>query len=80
MATFEEMELLARIGVPPADIIRAATLNPARSLRRDADLGSIQTGKVGDLVLFRGNPLENMAHIRSPWLVVRRGEVILKRD
>lgn len=80
MATFEEMELLARIGVPSADVLRAATLHPARSMKREADLGSIQTGKVGDLVLFRGDPLENMGHVRSPWLVVQRGEVIHKRD
>jgi hypothetical protein len=80
MATFEEMELLARIGVPPADVLRAATLNAARVVGRDAELGSIETGKAGDLVLFRGNPLENMRHIRLPWLVVQRGDVIYKRD
>jgi hypothetical protein len=39
MATFEEMELLARIGVPSADILRAATLHAARAMKRDADLG-----------------------------------------
>jgi len=80
MATFDDMELLARIGVPSADVLRAATLYPARSMKREADLGSIETGKVGDVVLFRGDPLENMGHVRSPWLVVQRGEVIHKRD
>ena len=80
MVTFEEMELLARVGVPPADILRAATLNAARAVKREADLGSIETGKVGDLVLFRGNPIEDIRRVRAPFLVVRKGEVILRRD
>jgi hypothetical protein len=80
MATFEEMELLARVGVPSVDILRAATLHAARAVKRDADLGSLEKGKVGDVVLFSGNPLEHIGHLRSPWLVVQRGEVIFKRD
>jgi imidazolonepropionase-like amidohydrolase len=74
------MELLARVGVPPADILRAATLNAARAVKREADLGSIETGKVGDLVLFRENPIEDIRRVRAPFLVVRKGEIILRRE
>ena len=78
--TFEELDIFARIGVPPADILRAATLSAARAVGRDGDLVSLKQGKVGDVVLFRENLLEKIARLRLPWLVMQRGEVIYERD
>ena len=59
-----ECELLANAGVPPLDIIVAATANGARALRQSADRGSIQPGKRANLLLLRANPGEDIRNLR----------------
>jgi hypothetical protein len=71
--TVREMELLVRIGVPPADVLRAATLHPAQWLKRDQEIGSLEVGRRADLVLVGADPLVDMTTLRSPVLVVQAG-------
>ena len=52
-----ELELLARAGLTPVQVIQAATLNGARALRKDEELGSIEAGKLADLVILNASPL-----------------------
>lgn len=54
-----EFELLQEAGFHPLEVIRAATLNGAELIGRDADLGTIAKGKLADLVIIGENPLEN---------------------
>jgi adenine deaminase len=44
----------------PLDVLRTGTINPARALGLDKDLGSIEPGKLADLVVLDDNPLENI--------------------
>jgi imidazolonepropionase-like amidohydrolase len=78
--TVREMELLVAIGVPPADVLRAATVHPARWLKRDQEIGSLQVGRRADLVLVRADPLRDMTALRSPVLVVQAGTVRRRPD
>jgi imidazolonepropionase-like amidohydrolase len=55
-AVHREMELLAAAGIAPIDVIRIATLNAAAFLGRAHDLGSIEEGKIADLVLLGADP------------------------
>jgi imidazolonepropionase-like amidohydrolase len=73
--TIREMELLVAIGVPPADVLRAATVHPARWLKRDHEIGSLEVGRRADLVLAGADPLRDMTALRSPVLVVQVGTV-----
>lgn len=57
--TIEELELLREAGFHPLEVIRAATLNGAELLGADADIGSIEPGKLADLVVLADNPLAN---------------------
>lgn len=55
-----EMELLREAGFHPLEIIRAATLKGAELLQMDKDIGTIEVGKLADIVLVEKNPLENL--------------------
>jgi imidazolonepropionase-like amidohydrolase len=52
-----ELELLAQAGLTPIQVLQAATINAARALRKDGELGSIEAGKLADLVILSSNPL-----------------------
>ncbi|HEV2447590.1 MAG TPA: amidohydrolase family protein [Candidatus Sulfopaludibacter sp.] len=59
-----ECELLADAGVPPLDVIVAATSNGARALHQDDERGAIQPGKRADLLLLPANPGEDIRNLR----------------
>ncbi|HEX5714697.1 MAG TPA: amidohydrolase family protein [Thermoanaerobaculia bacterium] len=54
-----EMELLQEAGFHPLEVVRAATLLGAEALGRAGELGSVEPGKLADLVVVAENPLEN---------------------
>jgi imidazolonepropionase-like amidohydrolase len=74
-ALHRELELYAEAGIPNADVLRIATLNAARVLGREQDLGTIEAGKLADFVLVDGNPLERMSDIRRIVTIVKDGKV-----
>lgn len=70
----EEMAMFARAGVPAPDILRAATIVPARFCAVDDRLGTVEVGKVASLALVRGNPLDDITHAAEIEAVFLRGE------
>ena len=68
-----EMELLVESGLSPAEVIVAATMENARYFRIADRLGSIEKGKIADLVLVKGNPLENISNVRNISRVMLNG-------
>ena len=71
----EEMHLLELGGIEPVEIIKMGTLNAARMMKVDKDLGSIQVGKIADLVLLEKNPLETIRNSLSIAVVIKNGKV-----
>ena len=59
-----ECELLAEAGVPPLDVIVAATSDGARALGQSEERGAIQAGKRADLLLLLANPGEDIRNLR----------------
>jgi imidazolonepropionase-like amidohydrolase len=74
-----ELELMVAYGMKPADALRAATATAAATLGREKDLGRISPGFVADLVGVREDPLQGMAHLRGPVLVLKEGRVVADR-
>lgn len=72
-ALHRELELYAQAGISNADVLRIATLVPARILKRDKDLGTIEPGKLADLVVVDGDPTRNISDIRKIVTVVKDG-------
>ena len=68
------MRLLVEAGLSPLEVLRAATLEPARMMSRDAEYGSIEVGKVADLVVVDGDPLADVNVFMNPVWVIRGGE------
>ena len=69
------MELLQEAGFHPLEVIRAATIHGAQALGLDGEIGSIRPGKLADLVIVHGNPLEDITHARDIDLVMKNGEI-----
>jgi imidazolonepropionase-like amidohydrolase len=55
-----ELELLREAGFHPLEVIRSATLHAAQALGAEKDLGSVEPGKLADLVIVDANPLSNL--------------------
>jgi len=69
-----ELEFLAGAGMSNMDVLCAATSRAAEALRRD-DLGIVAAGKRADVLLLRGNPLDNVRALRDIERVVHDGRV-----
>ena len=59
-AYIRELELLREAGFHPLEVIRSATLNGAEALGKDREIGSVEVGKLADLVIVEENPLQNL--------------------
>jgi Tol biopolymer transport system component len=70
-----EIELYVRGGMTPVESLQTATINAAKALGADADLGSIEAGKLADMVIVDGNPLTDIKDTRKVNTVVKDGEV-----
>jgi tetratricopeptide (TPR) repeat protein len=70
----DEMGLLVQAGFSPLQALQTATLNPARFLGRERDLGTVAPGKFADLVLLDANPLQDIKNTRKIEAVVYRGK------
>ena len=71
----EEAVLMVRFGVPPAEVLRAATVDAAALLDLSAKVGTVEVGKQADLIAVDGNPLADMTALRRIRFVMRAGKI-----
>jgi len=70
-----ELLSLSLSGIPNAAVLRIATINSARAIGLGDRLGTIEPGKWADLVVVRGNPLQDIRRTRLPRVVIKAGRV-----
>jgi imidazolonepropionase-like amidohydrolase len=75
-STHRELELLAAAGISPLDVIRIATYNSAVFLGKADQLGSVDTGKLADLVLLSRDPGADINNAKSIIFVMKNGQII----
>lgn len=72
----QELLLLAQAGVPPMQILVAATNHGARALGRAYDLGTITPGKLADIVVLNTDPLIDISNTADISLVIKDGRIV----
>jgi hypothetical protein len=76
----EELLLWQEVGIPPIDVLRAATIVPARCFGLEDRLGTVAVGKTASLVLVKGNPLEDVRNASQIAGVFLRGRFLSCED
>ncbi len=79
-AVHQEMAIWQDAGIPPADVLRSATLVPTRFMGLGDRLGAVAEGKTASLVLVKGNPLEDVRNARLIDGVFLRGKYYDRAD
>ncbi len=73
ISIYDELEAMQEAGIPPSDIISMATRNGALAMERGDDFGTLEVGKMADLIVLDKDPSANAAHFRSITHVMRGG-------
>jgi imidazolonepropionase-like amidohydrolase len=75
-AVHVELELLVEAGWRPLEAIRAGTLDAAIAIGLEKEIGTIEPGKIADLVVVRGDPTRSISDVRQVTHVLQRGRVV----
>jgi imidazolonepropionase-like amidohydrolase len=70
-----ELELYVKAGMTPLEALQAATITPARVMKLDHEVGTIEPGKRADIIILDANPLENISNIRKVRFVITQGRL-----
>jgi imidazolonepropionase-like amidohydrolase len=76
LSLHEEMQALTDVGIPPMKVIQGATLWAAEVIGQQKDLGSVEPGKLADLTVIEGNPLNDIRATRNVRMVIKDGAVV----
>ncbi len=75
-----ELTQLVAAGLSPREALESATLAPARLLGWQSEMGSVETGKIADLILLEGNPLQDIGNTRRIAGVFAQGRYYSRQD
>jgi imidazolonepropionase-like amidohydrolase len=72
----QELEIMVnQCGFSPQEAISSATMEAARMMNLSSDLGSLEVGKIADLIAVANNPLEDIAALRRVFFVMKNGQI-----
>jgi Amidohydrolase family len=75
-AVHVELEMLVEAGLTPVQAIQTASINVAQAWGKDKDYGSVEKGKIADLVIVRGDPRQNISDTQNVEMVFIEGKVM----
>ena len=70
----KELELLFEAGMTQREVLRSATITPAEFLNIEDQIGTIDEGKLADLVILNSNPLDSISNTQDIYLVISKGK------
>jgi Tol biopolymer transport system component/imidazolonepropionase-like amidohydrolase len=74
------LRALVEAGMTPLEAITAATWNAARAIGAEDEIGSVEVGKLADLVILDADPLEDIANTERIWWVIKGGQAMDRAD
>ncbi|MEW6733672.1 MAG: amidohydrolase family protein, partial [Acidobacteriota bacterium] len=80
LSLHQELALMVEAGLTPMEALQTATYNPAKYLGMLNSIGTIEQGKIADLVLLEANPLENINNTQKIAAVILAGKLIDKAE
>jgi imidazolonepropionase-like amidohydrolase len=80
VSTIGELELMVEAGLSPSDVLQAATRNAAEHLGLANDLGTVEPGKLADLIIVDGDPIQDISSLHNVKIVVQSGRIVHKVD
>jgi imidazolonepropionase-like amidohydrolase len=75
----KELELMVEAGISPMEAITAGTRNAADNLGKANELGTIEPGKLADIIAVSGDPLKDIRDTREIRLVIKDGKILVNR-
>jgi imidazolonepropionase-like amidohydrolase len=75
----KELELMVEAGISPMEAIIAGTRNAANNLGKESELGTIESGKLADIIAVSGDPLKDIRDTRKIKLVIKDGKTLVSR-
>jgi predicted amidohydrolase YtcJ len=75
-ALIREMDLMVRYGMTPMEVIGLATRVNAEYMKMGSQIGTITRGKLADIIVVDGNPLQSMRDLRNVAVVIKDGKVV----
>jgi hypothetical protein len=76
LGVHQEMVMFVEAGLTPMQALQAGTINVAKAFRKDKDFGTVEPGKVADIVVIDGDPLKDIWAVQNVKLVVLGGKVV----
>ena len=76
LGVHQEMVMFVEAGITPMQAIQAGTINSAKAFRKDKDYGTVEAGKVADIVVIDGDPMKDMWTVQNVTLVVQGGKIV----
>lgn len=73
-----ELQAMVAAGLPEAEVLLAATRNGAIALGMASELGTVEVGKLADLILVRGEPWNDISTLQNPAMVIQKGMVMVE--
>ncbi|MBT8372065.1 MAG: amidohydrolase family protein [Desulfobacterales bacterium] len=72
----KEIQLMHQAGMSPSDIIVSATKNAAEVCGLGSEFGTLEQGKIADILVVDGDPLKDLASLKNVRLVIKSGAII----
>ncbi len=72
----QELVMFVESGLTPMQAIQAATINVAKSFRKDKDFGTVEPGKFADIVAIEGDPLQDISATQNIRMVMQGGKIV----
>jgi imidazolonepropionase-like amidohydrolase len=74
-SVFREMALMQQAGLTPLEVLRSATVNGSKAARREKEVGTIEPGRLADMVLLDADPLIDVGNLSQVYRVIKGGTV-----